>query len=110
MRITTKLIDHISAADCPLFISLGWNSYHHEQSLISNRPLTRHASLPVRSLKPATISPVPNGVRQNIISPWFPRWCDQIAARITEGSPYYVRQISLRNRNPENRPDPYETG
>jgi PAS domain S-box-containing protein len=33
----------------------------------------------------------------------------QVAKRITQGSKYYVRQISLRYRNPENRPDPYET-
>lgn len=34
----------------------------------------------------------------------------QIAKRITKDSPYYVRQVSLRYRNPDNRPDPYETG
>lgn len=33
----------------------------------------------------------------------------QVAKRITQGSPYYVRQVSLRYRNPENSPDEYET-
>lgn len=33
----------------------------------------------------------------------------QIAKRITEGSKFYVRQVSLRYRNPDNRPDPFET-
>jgi PAS domain S-box-containing protein len=33
----------------------------------------------------------------------------QIAKRITKDSPYYVRQVSMRYRNPNNRPDPYET-
>ncbi len=33
----------------------------------------------------------------------------RVAKRITSGSPYYVRQVSLRYRNPENRPDGYET-
>ncbi len=33
----------------------------------------------------------------------------QIAKRITEGTKFYVRQVSLRYRNPNNRPDPYET-
>jgi PAS domain S-box-containing protein len=33
----------------------------------------------------------------------------QVAKKITSGSKYYVRQVSLRNRNPENRPDQYET-
>lgn len=33
----------------------------------------------------------------------------RVAKRITAGSPYYVRQVSLRYRNPENRPDNYET-
>lgn len=33
----------------------------------------------------------------------------QIAKRITQGSKFYVRQVSLRYRNPDNRPDPYET-
>jgi PAS domain S-box-containing protein len=31
-----------------------------------------------------------------------------IAKRLTKGSDYYVRQVSLRNRNPENRPDAFE--
>jgi PAS domain S-box-containing protein len=33
----------------------------------------------------------------------------RVAKKITEGSPYYVRQVSLRYRNPDNRPDNYET-
>lgn len=33
----------------------------------------------------------------------------QVARRITQGSNYYVHQVSLRYRNPENRPDDYET-
>lgn len=33
----------------------------------------------------------------------------QVAKRITKDSPYYVRQVSLRYRNPNNRPDDYET-
>lgn len=32
----------------------------------------------------------------------------QVAKRITTGSKYYVRQVSLRYRNPANRPDAYE--
>jgi PAS domain S-box-containing protein len=33
----------------------------------------------------------------------------QVAKRITEGSMFYVRQVSLRYRNPGNRPDPFES-
>ena len=33
----------------------------------------------------------------------------RVAKRITSGSKYYVRQVSHRYRNPENRPDEYET-
>lgn len=33
----------------------------------------------------------------------------QVAKRITTGSNYYVRQVSHRYRNPDNRPDPYES-
>jgi hypothetical protein len=33
----------------------------------------------------------------------------RIAARITRESKYYVRQVALSYRNPENRPDEYET-
>jgi len=33
----------------------------------------------------------------------------QIAKKLTENSKYYVRQVSLRYRNPANRPDEYET-
>ena len=32
----------------------------------------------------------------------------QVARRITRDSKYYVRQVSLRYRNPDNRPDDYE--
>lgn len=32
-----------------------------------------------------------------------------VAEKITAGSKYYVRQVSLRYRNPNNRPDRYET-
>ncbi|GFO62148.1 DUF3365 domain-containing protein [Geomonas paludis] len=33
----------------------------------------------------------------------------QVAKRVTQNSKFYVRQVSLRYRNPENRPDAYET-
>jgi PAS domain S-box-containing protein len=33
-----------------------------------------------------------------------------VAGRITKDSNYYVRQVSLRYRNPDNRPDAYEAG
>lgn len=33
----------------------------------------------------------------------------QVAKRVTTGSNYYVRQVSLRYRNPDNRPDDYES-
>jgi PAS domain S-box-containing protein len=33
----------------------------------------------------------------------------QVAKRVTQNSKYYVRQVSLRYRNPDNRPDEYET-
>lgn len=33
----------------------------------------------------------------------------QVAKRVTQNSNIYVRQVSLRYRNPENRPDSYET-
>src|SRR5512136_1420949 len=32
-----------------------------------------------------------------------------VAKRLTAGSDYYVRQVSLRYRNPNNRPDDYES-
>jgi len=32
----------------------------------------------------------------------------QVAKRVTQNSKFYVRQVSLRYRNPENRPDQYE--
>jgi PAS domain S-box-containing protein len=33
----------------------------------------------------------------------------QVAKRVTQNTKYYVRQVSLRYRNPGNRPDDYET-
>jgi PAS domain S-box-containing protein len=33
----------------------------------------------------------------------------QVARRVTQNTKFYVRQVSLRYRNPENRPDEYES-
>ena len=33
----------------------------------------------------------------------------RVAQQLTRGSNYYVRQVSLRYRNPDNRPDGFET-
>lgn len=110
MRITTKLTLIISVLMIALFIVLGQNSYRHEQALIQRQAIdkARIISRQIIEIRDYLSRTERGEAEQNFnLIPQVA--ATRIAARITEGSPYYVRQISLRNRNPENLPDPYET-
>jgi len=110
MRITTKLTLIISILLIALFISQGWNSYHHAQSLIQQQAIDKARIISRQIIETRDyLSRVEQGEAERNAALIPQVAATRIAARITEGSPYYVRQVSLRNRNPENRPDPYET-
>lgn len=109
MRITTKLTLIISLLLIALFLALGWNSYRHEQQLIREQAVDKARIIARQIIETRDyLSRSEQGAshRNYALVPQVA--ATKIAIRITEGSPYYVRQVSLRNRNPENRPDSYE--
>lgn len=109
MRITIKLTLIISILLIALFLALGWNSYHNEQKLIVGQAVDKARILARQIIETRNyLSKTEQGAshRNYALVPQVA--ATRIAVRITEGSPYYVRQVSLRNRNPENLPDQYE--
>jgi len=109
MRITTKLTMIIAVLLVILFCTLGWTSYHHELLMIQQQAVDKARILSRQIIE--TRDYLSRSVMEEAETNYA--LVPQVAAsliskRITEGSPYYVRQISLRNRNPDNRPDGYE--
>ena len=109
MRITTKLALIISVLLITLFMALGWNSYQHELNLIQQQAVEKARIIARQIIETRDyLSRVEQGEAAHNFALVPQVAASRIAVRITEGSPYYVRQISLRNRNPENKPDQYE--
>lgn len=93
-----------------LFIALAYNSYVREQSLILKSSIDYARSISrqiieTRDYLSKNVHDEPS--RNESLIPQVA--ATRIARQLTQGSPYYVRQISLRYRNPDNRPDDYET-
>ncbi len=110
MRITLKLTLIISVLLITLFIALGWNSYRYEHSLalkqaIDKARIISRQIIEIREYLSATEKGEAEK-NQNLVPQVA---ATKIAMKITSGSPYYVRQVSLRNRNLQNQPDKYET-
>ena len=109
MRITSKLTLIIAVLLITLFMALGWNSYRHELSLIHQQGVEKARIIARQIIETRDyLSRAEQGESEKNYALVPQVAASRIAVRITEGSPYYVRQISLRNRNPENRPDQYE--
>lgn len=93
-----------------LFLALAFNNYHREQELIVQGAVDNARSIARQIIvtrdymsKVVTSEPEHN---YNLIPQVV---ATRIAQQLTNGSDYYVRQVSLRYRNPNNRPDPFET-
>ncbi|MDD2501950.1 MAG: DUF3365 domain-containing protein, partial [Geobacter sp.] len=109
MRITTKLTLIIAVLLITLFMALGWNSYRHELALIQQQGVEKARIIARQIIETRDyLSRVERGESERNFALVPQVAASRIAVQITEGSPYYVRQVSLRNRNPENRPDQYE--
>ena len=109
MRITTKLTLIISVLLITLFMALGWNSYQHELNLIQQQGVEKARIIARQIIETRDyLSRAEQGESEKNYALVPQVAASRIAIRITKGSPYYVRQVSTRNRNPENRPDPYE--
>ncbi len=110
MRITLKLTLIISVLLIALFVTLGWNSYRYEHSLIYQQAIDKarvisNQLIEIREYLSATEKG--EAEKNQDLIPQVA--ATRIATKIRSGSPYYVRQVSLRNRNPQNIPDEYET-
>jgi PAS domain S-box-containing protein len=109
MRITTKLALIISVLLIVLFIALSWNSYRHGQSLIQQQAIEKARIISRQIIETRDyLSRTEHGEAEQNYALVPQVVASRVANKITADSPYYVRQVSLRNRNPENRPDQYE--
>jgi PAS domain S-box-containing protein len=93
-----------------LFMALAYNNYRREQSLIlkgaidNARTISRQI-IETRDYLSRSVTSEPE--RNEKLIPQVA--ATRVAQQLTRGSSYYVRQVSLRYRNPDNRPDDFET-
>jgi len=93
-----------------LFMALAYSNYRREQSLILKGAIDNARTISRQIIetrdylsKSVTSEPEHN---ENLIPQVA---ATRVAQQLTRGSNYYVRQVSLRYRNPDNRPDNFET-
>lgn len=93
-----------------LFMALAYSNYRREQSLIlkgaidTARTISRQI-IETRDYLSRSVTSEPEHNESLIPQVAATR----VAQQLTRGSNYYVRQVSLRYRNPDNRPDEFET-
>jgi PAS domain S-box-containing protein len=93
-----------------LFMALAYSNYRREQSLIlkgaidNARTISRQIIETRDYLSKSVVSEPEHN--ENLIPQVA---ATRVAQQLTSGSNYYVRQVSLRYRNPDNRPDAFET-
>ncbi len=108
-RISAKFNLIISLVLISLFLVAATLTYERQRTLIlkiavDNARIIAKTIIQTRDY----VSSVVHGEPDNNYSLVPQVVATQVAKRITQGSNYYVRQVSLRYRNPNNRPDPYE--
>ena len=92
-----------------LFLVLAFSSYLREQELIlkgavdNARTISRQI-IETRNYLSRHVTSEPE--RNPALIPQVA--ASRVAQQLTSGSNYYVRQVSLRYRNPDNRPDDFE--
>jgi PAS domain S-box-containing protein len=92
-----------------LFLALAYNSYRREQTLLLKTTVDNARSIARQIIETRDYlsQNVTNEPEHNYnLIPQVA--ATQIAKRLTSGSRFYVRQVSLRYRNPGNRPDAFE--
>lgn len=108
--INTRLSVIFSILLVALFLSLGYNNYRREHYLVI-RGAIDNASAISRQIVETRDYLAKHVVYEPELNPnLIPQVAaTRIARQLTAGSRYYVRQVSLRYRNPDNRPDQFET-
>lgn len=107
--VNTKLLIIFSFLLIALFLSLGYNNYRRERSLIikgavDNARAVSHQIIETRNYLAKHVILEPD-LNPNLIPQVA---ATSIAKQLTAGSQLYVRQVSLRYRNPGNKPDQFE--
>jgi len=110
LSVTTKYNIISSLLLMALFMALAYSSYRREQSLIlkgaiDNARTVSRQIIETRDYLSRSVTSEPER-NENLIPQVA---ATRIAQQLTNGSNYYVRQVSLRYRNPNNRPDSFET-
>lgn len=109
LKINSKFNLILTLVLLALFASAAFITYKREQSLIQ-KVAVEHARniarqiIETRNYMSSVVKGEPEynyGLVPQVVA-------TQVAKRLTNESRYYVRQVSLRYRNPENRPDNYE--
>jgi len=93
-----------------LFLALAYINYRREQALIIKAAVDKariisNQIIETRNYISKSVTSEPE--RNYNLIPQVA--ATRIAQQLTTGSNFYVRQVSLRYRNPGNRPDPFET-
>ena len=110
LRVNTKYNFISSLLLVALFMALAYSSYRREQSLILKGAVdtARTISRQIIETRDYLSKSVTNEPEQN--ENLIPQVAaTRVALQLTRGSNYYVRQVSLRYRNPDNRPDNFES-
>ncbi len=93
-----------------LFLCLAYNSYRREQALILITAVDNARSIARQIIETRDyLSEIVTNEPEHNYNLVPQVAATRIAKRLTSGSHYYVRQVSLRYRNPDNRPDSFET-
>jgi PAS domain S-box-containing protein len=110
LKLSTKFNLIMSCLLIVLFLAAALLTYKRQQTLILKVAIdnARHITKQIIETRDY-MSSVVHGEPEGNYSLVPQVVATQVAKRMTKDSKYYVRQVSLRYRNPENRPDDYET-
>ncbi|SNB47553.1 DUF3365 domain-containing protein [Geobacter sp. DSM 9736] len=110
LKINTKFNLIMSILLVLLFFVAAYLTYSRQQKLILNVAVDNARVLAKQIIETREyMSSVVRGEPEQNYSLVPQVVATQVARRITRDSKFYVRQVSLRYRNPENRPDSFES-
>jgi len=110
LKIGAKFNIIMSLLLISLFIVAAVLTYKREQTLVNRVAVDNARSIARQIIETRDyMSSVVKGEPDNNYGLVPQVVATNVAKRMTAGSDYYVRQVSLRYRNPNNRPDPFET-
>lgn len=109
LKISTKFNIILSLLLLFVFLAAAFFVYQRERALINRIAVDNARSIARQIIETRDyISSVVNGEPNENYNLVPQVVATNVARRLTKGSNYYVRQVSLRYRNPENRPDSFE--